>query len=263
MAKTATPPPPLYKLLLEARAPWEFASLYLSRRWLDRIPKGDGHPVLVFPGMMATDISTYPMRQQIRRFGYSAYAWQSGRNVGPQLGTIRRLIDRVERLYSRHKEPVSLVGWSLGGLYAREIAKVVPEHVRCVITLGSPVNGDARGTNVWRIFKHLNGELPDEKIRKRIHTPPPVPTVSIYSRSDGVVGWQSALNPNHAHCENIEVFASHLGIGFNPLAMAALADRLAQRPERWEKFNAEKLRRTLWGDEETEQSEQELSVRTR
>jgi pimeloyl-ACP methyl ester carboxylesterase len=249
MAKLINPPPALYKLLLEARAPWELAALYATRRWLDRMPKGDGHPVLVFPGMLATDISTIPMRSQLKRFGYTPYAWQSGRNVGPQLGTIRRLIDRVERLYSRHKTPVSLVGWSLGGMYAREIAKVVPEHVRCVVTLGSPVNGDARGTNVWRIFKHLNGELPSEKIRKRIHTPPPVPTISIYSRSDGVVGWQSALNPSHPHCENIEVFASHLGIGFNPLAMAALADRLAQKPGRWERFNAEKLRQTLWGSQ--------------
>lgn len=249
MAKTSNPPPSLFKLLLEARAPWELAALMASRRWLDRIPKGDGHPVLVFPGMLATDISTVPMRRQLERFGYTPYAWKCGRNVGPQLGTIRRLIDRVERLYSRHKTPVSLVGWSLGGLYAREIAKVVPEHVRCVVTLGSPVNGDARGTNVWRVFQHLNGELPDEKIRKRIHTPPPVPTVSIYSRSDGVVGWQSALNPQHPLCENIEVFASHLGIGVNPLALAALADRLAQQPEKWQRFNAQALWAQLRGEE--------------
>jgi pimeloyl-ACP methyl ester carboxylesterase len=240
-------PPPWWMLLLEARAPWEFAALLASRRWLDRLPRGDGHPVLVMPGMLATDLSTVPLRRELGRFGYEAYGWRCGRNVGPRLRVIRRLAERIENLHDRHGQPVSLLGWSLGGLYAREMAKLLPESVRCVITLGSPVSGTPRATNVWRVFQLVNGGMPDLRAQRRLREPPPVPTVSIYSRSDGVVAWRASLNPAEAHCENIEVFASHLGLGVNPLALAVIADRLAQDPQRWRRFDPALLHGTLTG----------------
>ena len=242
---TAVAPPSWWKLLLEARAPWEYAALLASRRWLERMPGGDGHPVLVLPGLLASDLSTIPLRNQLDRFGYSPYGWRNGRNLGPDLGLIKRLAERIERLHYSHKDPVSLLGWSLGGLYARELAKLVPESVRCVITLGSPFSASPQATHAWRVFKLFNRGLPSEEAHRRLKDPPPVPTVSIYSRSDGVVSWQASLNPTRPGCENIEVFASHVGMGMNPLTLAVIADRLAQDPQRWQPFDAAALNRRL------------------
>ena len=144
----------------------------------------------------------------------------------------------------RHREKVSLVGWSLGGVYAREIAKMHPAQVRCVITLGSPFSGHPRATNAWRFFELVSGQsTPDAAILEQLRVAPPVPTTSIYSRSDGVVAWQCSLNEDAPHTENIEVRASHIGMGMNPIALYAIGDRLRQDPARWTRFDAQGARR--------------------
>jgi pimeloyl-ACP methyl ester carboxylesterase len=234
-------------LLLEGRAPWEYAAMLAALPWLKRLPRGDGHPVIVFPGLGAADITTAPLRSFLQDLGYSAYPWKQGFNFGPRRGVLDAVRQHVQRIAERHGEPVSLVGWSLGGLYAREIAKELPQLARCVITLGSPFAGHPRATNAWRFYEMVSGQnVLDPKLIAQLRGTPPVPTTSIYSRTDGVVAWQCSLNDESPLAENIEVHASHIGMGMNPLAMFAIADRLRQDPAHWKRFDAQGARRWFY-----------------
>jgi pimeloyl-ACP methyl ester carboxylesterase len=231
-------------MALEGRAPWEYAAMLAAMPWLRRLPRGDGHPVLVFPGLGANDFTTVPLRRFLDQLGYTTHPWGQGFNFGPRQGVLKRCNDFVRSLFDKHAQPVSLVGWSLGGLYARELAKELPEHARCVVTLGTPFTGHPRGTNAWRLFELLSGQSAhDPALMAQIRKPPPVPTTSIYSRTDGIVSWRCSLNEPGPLAENIEVVASHVGMGMNPLALYAVADRLAQPPGDWKPFEAHGVRR--------------------
>ncbi len=238
-------PHPLLLLLEAGRAPWEYAALLAASPWLRRLPAGDGHPVLVFPGLGASDITTLPMRNFLRDRGYTPYPWKQGFNLGPRAGVLESCVDQVRALAERHQgRKVSLIGWSLGGVYARETAKEVPDLVRCVITLASPFTGHPRATHAWRVFELLSGQSAHDPVQlERVRRSPPVPTTSIYSRTDGIVAWRCSVNDDEAHTENIEVHASHIGMGLNPLALYAVADRLAQDPQHWRRFDAHGARR--------------------
>ena len=231
-------------LALEGRAPWEFAASIAAAPWLRKLPKGDGHRVLVLPGLAANDLTTLPMRTFLKDRGYEALPWEQGLNLGPRAGVLDALRARVRELHRLDGRKVSLLGWSLGGVYARELAKEMPELVRCVITLGSPFAGPPQATNAWWLFERVSGHPePDAEMQAALRVAPPVPTTSIYSRTDGIVAWQCSLNPPGPLAENIEVHASHIGLGLNPLAMVAIADRLAQDPARWTPFDTSGLRR--------------------
>jgi pimeloyl-ACP methyl ester carboxylesterase len=231
-------------MLLEGRAPAELVSLIAALPWLNRLPRGDGHPVLVFPGMGASDFTTLPLRRFLQGLGYVTHAWGQGFNFGPRPGVLERSSNDVRALADRHGQPVSLIGWSLGGIYARELAKMHPELARCVITLGTPFTGHPKATNAWRIYEFLSGgKVGDAAIIAEIRKPPPVPTTSIYSRTDGVVSWRCSLNEPSALAENIEVRGSHVGMGVSPLALYAVADRLAQPIGQWRTFDASGVRR--------------------
>ena len=231
-------------LLLEWRASLEFAALVAALPWLRLLPRGDGHPVLVFPGMGASDVTTLPLRRILQRLGYVTQAWGQGFNFGPRRGVIERAADDLQSLAERHGQPVSLIGWSLGGIYARELAKRHPDASRCVVTLGTPFTGDPKATNAWRIYELLTGSRVDNaKLMTEIGKPPPLPTTSIYSRSDGIVSWRCSLNEPGPLAENIEVHSSHVGMGMNPLALYAVADRLAQPIGQWQRFDASGVRR--------------------
>jgi pimeloyl-ACP methyl ester carboxylesterase len=237
-------PPGLWKMALEGRAPWEYAALLASSPWLRQLPAGDGHPVIVFPGLGVSDFSTLPLRRFLRDRGYDPHPWRQGFNFGPRAGVLQGCIDQLKALHYRHDKKVSLIGWSLGGIYARELAKELPELVRCVITLGSPFAGHPRATNAWRLFEFVSGQsAANHDLVDAIKLAPPVPTTSIYSRTDGIVAWQCSLNPDLPHCENIEVHASHIGMGMNPLALYAVADRLAQPQGEWRRFDPHGARR--------------------
>lgn len=238
--------PNAWLMLMEARAPWELAALLAVTPWLSRLPAGDGHPVIVFPGLGASDTSTLAVRQFLGRQGYTAYPWGQGFNLGPRPGVLERCRALIEQTHARHREKISLVGWSLGGIYAREMAKECPGFVRCVITLGTPFTGHPRATNAWRFYEMVSGQRPhdDAQLLAEVRRPPPVPTTSIYSKTDGVVAWQCSINPpQHAHTENIEVHASHIGMGMNPMALYAIADRLRQDPAHWKRFDLRGARR--------------------
>jgi Alpha/beta hydrolase family len=231
-------------MMMEARAPWEYAAMVAAAPWLNRLPVGDGHPVMVFPGLGASDMSTTPLRNFLRDRGYTPYAWKQGFNFGPRHGVLDACRDLVLRTAQHHQQKVSLIGWSLGGIYAREIAKEQPDQARCVITLGTPFAGHPRATNAWRFYELVSGQsVHDHELVETIAQPPACPTTSIYSKTDGVVAWQCSINAAAPHTENIEVHASHVGMGMNPLALYAIADRLAQDPRRWKKFDVKGARK--------------------
>jgi pimeloyl-ACP methyl ester carboxylesterase len=239
--------PAPWLMLLEARAPWEYAAMLAALPWLKRLPPGDGHPVIVFPGLGVADMTTAPLRSLLESLGYSAYPWYQGFNFGPRQGVLEACRDHVRRTADRHGTRVSLVGWSLGGIYAREMAKEFPGLSRCVITLGSPFGGHPRANNAWRFFEMVSGQtVHDPAMIEQIRGLPGVPTTSIYSKTDGVVAWQCSLNEAAPRAENIEVQASHIGMGLNPLALYAIADRLRQEPARWKRFDLRGARRWFY-----------------
>jgi pimeloyl-ACP methyl ester carboxylesterase len=233
-------PPSLLLMLAEGRGLLELNSSLLFYPLLMRAPKGDGHPVLALPGFLASDLSMLPMRRYLRALGYDTYAWNMGRNLGgvaSMRGTLRNLLQRI---YGSTGRKVSVVGWSLGGVYARDLALYAPAMVRSVITLGSPFAGDIRATNATRLYELLTGEEVDDipEIRQAIAGDLPVPTTSIYSRADGIVNWRTSVLRPSATAENIEVLlASHIGLGVNPAALWAVADRLAQREGEFRHFD--------------------------
>jgi pimeloyl-ACP methyl ester carboxylesterase len=235
-------------LMLEARAPWECAVMLAALPWLHQLPKGDGHPVIVYPGFGASDISTLPLRQFLANQGYDPHPWQQGFNLGPRRGVFATCRSQLARLAAPQDRPVSLIGWSLGGLYARELAKEQPHLVRCVITLGSPFASRPQATGAWRLLQLIGGRRdgPDPAQLAQMRLPPPLPTTSIYSRTDGVVAWQCSLNADEPLAENIEVHASHLGMGMNPLALFAIADRLRQPVGHWQRFDVRGARRWFY-----------------
>ncbi len=215
--------------------------------WMGRIPKGDGHPVVVFPGLGANDGSTTPLRNFLRDRGYTPYPWKQGFNFGPRNGVLNGCRDHVQQLAQRHGERVSLIGWSLGGIYAREIAKEQPQNARCVITLGTPFSGHPRATNAWRLYEMVSGQsVHDHELAAQVKVAPPCPTTSIFSKTDGIVAWQCSLNDAALHTENIEVHASHIGMGMNPLALFAIADRLRQDTQHWKPFDVKGARRWFY-----------------
>jgi pimeloyl-ACP methyl ester carboxylesterase len=236
--------PPSGRLLLsEGRALVEFGALLGAYPLLRTLPEGDGHPVLIFPGFVASDASTAPLRAFLRRHGYAAHGWNLGRNLGLKPGLNEAKLARLKELHRQYGRKVSLIGWSLGGIYARELAKRVPDDIRMVITLGSPFKGHPRATHVARLYELLSGHTIDEaRARYELSVPPPVPTTAIFSRSDGIVAWQNCVEAPGPQTENIEIRSSHIGMGVHPVALYAIADRLAQREGNWTPFDRSGLR---------------------
>ena len=231
-------------MALELRAFWEFGALLPAWPLLTRAPKGDGHAVMVFPGLSANDASTVPLRHYLQSLGYKPWGWELGFNFGPRAGVLDEAKSNLIRTFESTGQKVSLIGWSLGGVYARELAKEMPHRVRSVITLGTPFAGSHKSTNAWRVYELTSGrKIERESENYDLPAAPPVPTTSIYSRTDGVVAWQASIQvPSQANpqTENIEVIASHIGLGLNPSAWWAVADRLAQPEDDWQPFSARK-----------------------
>lgn len=233
-----SPPGPL-RLALEWRAPMEAAASLALWPWLRRAPRGDGHSVLVLPGLAASDASTRLLRRFLRAQGWQAHAWRQGRNLGPRAGVLEACLARVQQLHAESGRRVSLVGWSLGGVYARELAKRLPHAVRQVITLGSPVGspgkGRGHGSNARRLYEFVSGPRAyAPELMARMDEPVPVPCTSVYSRSDGIVDWRASLQPSGPSAQNIRVPASHTGMGMNPLVLRLLAERLSQPEDDWQ-----------------------------
>jgi alpha-beta hydrolase superfamily lysophospholipase len=253
MTATTLSPPPRRLAWLEGRAILELGAAVAAWPRLATAPRGDGHAVIVLPGLLATDGSTRPLRRFLRGRGYEVHGWGEGRNRGLRDGVQDRLMELLQRLRRRSGRPVSLVGWSLGGLFARELAHAEPSAVRGVVTLGTPLCGHARATRAWRVYEWASGSKVDDPNLPR-PTPgrPAVPCTSIWSRSDGIVSWRCSREPVRVagaeRAENIVVEGSHCGLGFNPAVLYAVADRLAQPEGRWAPFHREGWRRFLYPD---------------
>ncbi|MDE2149757.1 MAG: alpha/beta fold hydrolase [Gammaproteobacteria bacterium] len=222
------PPPPLPLLLGELRALAEAPWFTLRTLSLAGLPRGDGHPVLVIPGFLAGDAETWPLRRALSRLGYTVHGWGCGRNLGMRPEMKQKLANRLTRLAGRNGR-VSLIGWSLGGVFARELARKAPQQVRRVFTLGSPINGNPAANNLHTLFALINRQRPpreEPQAFRRRAAPPPVPCVAIYSRSDGIVAWRCCREDAAAHTENVEISGSHFGLVVNTQALHALAVRL-------------------------------------
>jgi hypothetical protein len=237
--------------LLELRATSElgiFAATAPALRSL--LPRGDGRTVLVLPGFMAGDGSTTPLRRLLGTIGYDARGWGLGRNIGPTADVLDGIVSLIDEL-DRDNGPIDIVGWSLGGLFAREIARMTPRSVRQVITLGSPFQtiGPAQ-SNAGAAFAALRHRHSAELLAGQVpcwtRDPLPVPTTSIYTRSDGIVHWHQCLNRDLPRAENVEVYGSHCGLGFNPAALFVVADRLSLPVEEWRRFRSPRALRPLY-----------------
>lgn len=221
------------------RATGEYAGFVAARRRLRRLPKGDGHPTLVLPGFMGSDISTRALRRLLRELGYDTHAWRLGRNWGPTDQIIDGLRDRVSGLLADHGRPLTLIGHSLGGIYAREIARAAPQAVRQVITLGSPARRPESGTStiapVFQALSPMHSDRAKQADPARISEPIGVPLTAIVTKSDGVVPWRTCLVQGE-QTECIEVRGSHSGLIHNPEAIGVIADRLSQPEGTWAPF---------------------------
>ncbi len=239
-------PPSFWLGLAEFRSIGGFIAGMMAYPWLRRLPRGDGHPVLVIPGFCGVDANTLPLRYFLRKQGYIPYGWGQGTNRGITDQTMIQMTRRIEEISKLNQKKVSVIGWSLGGVIAREAARNNADLVRCVITLGSPLRGNHKATRAWNLYKLLNRkrlaiDLAPEAINQRMQ-PLQVPITSIYSRSDGIVAWPCSTVRKSKLAENIEVTCSHIGFGYDPQVLYAIADRLAQPQDAWVPFHREGLR---------------------
>ena len=197
--------------------------------------------MLVIPGFLAPDVSTLPMRRALRKAGYNAAGWGLGLNTGPRPEVVDAMQETLRRLYDETGRSVSIVGWSLGGMYARLLARAHPELVRVVVTLVSPFRFiETDGSRVSRLYRTL--ERPEERHTWRAMRQPPllVPTTSLFTKLDGVVDWRACIDEPRPNAENIELRgASHFGMGHNPAALIVITDRLEHDHDNWEPFDPE------------------------
>jgi len=213
------------------RSIYERANSVKFRQEFEPQTKGDEHPVLVIPGFLAGELSTKPLRDFVKKIGYTTYDWNLGRNYG-RLEDIETLINQIDELYNDHQQKITLIGWSLGGVYAREIAKRKPRFIRQVITLASPFKGLNKSNYAKWAYWLLNGKNADDldpDLLASIPRPAPIPTTAIYSKKDGIVPWSLCLEDEKKDLhQNIEVDSAHLGMGFDKEVLELIANLLSQ-----------------------------------
>jgi pimeloyl-ACP methyl ester carboxylesterase len=246
----ASPPP--FFLLFDQLVALEFGAFLTAA------------PVLSLGHVGASDWSTAPLRAILHQKGYATYGWKLGGNIGPHTHIVEGMDRRLREIHRRHQATVTVIGWSLGGVYARELARIHPHAVRQVITLGSPYHfrpGDRSNASALydAIAPKIDAFLPQFE-PENSRPPLPVPATSIYTRTDGMVRWQACIEAVGPTSENIEVRGSHSGLGFNPAALYAVADRLAQPDGTWTPFRAPIGMRHLYPKAATFRSKEPLAA---
>lgn len=229
MAQRDIQAPSSLGLLGEARVALEVPLLLFGLPRLARAPRGDGTAVVVLPGYGASDASTAVLQAYLRFLGYRPYGWGLGRNTGNVQQLMPRITERVVEVAAAAAAPLHLIGWSLGGYLAREVARDRPDLVRSVITLGSPVVGGPKYTAVADAYRRQGIDLDavEAAVDARYDTVLSTPVTAIYSKSDGVVAWQACIDERSPNVEHVEVRSSHVGLGFAADVYAIIADRLA------------------------------------
>lgn len=171
----------------------------------------DGPPALVIPGFIADDRTTMELRRALAEAGYRTHPWECGWNLGARRDTIERLKQRLDHISP--DQPILIVGWSLGGVFARELARQHPDRVRAVVTLGSPFSADPKLNNVWRLYECVAGHKVDDPPIPRITAKPPVPTLAIWSRKDGLIAPAAARGEPHESDKEVEFNCTHMAFG--------------------------------------------------
>jgi len=238
--------PSMFWLLTEGgRALTEWGLTFPYRKLIKQSADGDGHPVLVLPGFMASDSSTEVLREFIDDLGYTSHSWDMGRNTA-DLHCLEKLVSKIEKLRKAHRQKVTIIGHSLGGIFARQLAKANPDNVRQVITLGSPFRGIDQPNNVaWIYNKFVKGKQikeMDPELFEDLPKPAPVPTTAIYSKEDGIVPWQLCIEEEDDIHQNIRIRGSHIGMSVNPTVLEVIADRLSvKEDEVWYYFKSKNM----------------------
>jgi hypothetical protein len=225
------PPGPL-ATLRELRAPLDWASLLYRAPQLALAPKGDGRPVMLIPGYGTDERSMRPLGHYLEFLGYDVYDWAQGRNRGDVENDIQRVGKRTQEIHdARDNTPVTLIGWSLGGVSARETARLFEPYVREVITLGTPIIGGPKYTSVGRRFAemaNLDLDAFEMEVHRRNSIGIKQPVTSIYSKTDGVVSWRASVDSYNPQARNIEVKSSHFGLGANGRVWRLIANLLGE-----------------------------------
>lgn len=226
--------PPLGRFVGELRAVPELCRFAMNGT-VAGLPRGDGHPVLVFPGFLAGDMLTVPLRRRLGALGYWNAGWRFGTNFGLKPGLLAQMVHYVKSVHAGQKQPVSLVGWSLGGLYAREIAKRIPDRVRLIVTMGTPAIGDMRANNAWKLYERLNDhKVTAPPIDGDLSALPPVPVTAIVTPADGIVAAETVNIGDGPTWETLYVGGTHIGLAWNHDVVRIIADRLAQPAGTWQ-----------------------------
>ena len=221
-------PPSLRHFALEPLTFIELPRLLAAAPQLARQRRGNGDPVLVLPGYGTSNASTVLLRSYLSWLGYSVYGWRQGRNRGDIVALFPHVRDEVQQLQHLHRRPVHLIGWSLGGVLARELAREHPDSVQQVITMGSPIIGGPKYTSLARLAQREGVDLDEieRMIAAREAVAIQVPVTSIYSRRDGIVGCRASIDHHTPNARHFEVNTTHLGFGQSPEVFKLLAARL-------------------------------------
>jgi pimeloyl-ACP methyl ester carboxylesterase len=208
------------------------------------LPRGDEHPVLLLPGLATNDQSTIFIRRRLRQLGYRAFHWKLGWNTRFDEERVENLKKELDQMYAEWEQPISIIGISLGGIYARFLANYAPSKVRQIITLGSPFAGkEPIVTYGSYLYDMLNRDhkahMLLEKYGGMFRVDPSVPSTSIYSKSDGVVHWKYSLQKQGDQRQNIEVDCGHISLACNPAVINIIADRLQYNKDNWKRYNGE------------------------
>lgn len=251
-AQSSTGPHRALMLLEIPRLAGELGASYAVDLVAPRRPSGEGRPVLVIPGFQATDRMTGRLRSHLKAHGFRVHGWGQGPNIGLTDRLVDGLVERFESLRKRYDEPVSVVGWSFGGVLARWLAHTYPGDVRQVVCLGSPWRADGERTRATAMFersrrKHGISDRAKPMV-ELLRGPLPVPCTAVYSRTDGIVPWRGCSVEEAAHppAENVLVPSSHLGMVANPLVLDVVVDRLCQDPDEWQEFSWRSALRAKW-----------------
>ncbi len=235
-------PPKLINVVQEVFSGFSWAATAAAWPLLSKIEQGDGHPVLVLPGLMTNDLATLPLREFLEDRGHPTYPWKQGINRGPLPNVMKNLTSTIDELYETYGEPVSLVGWSMGGAISVALTQSNSKKIRNVITLGSPLSHAPHATNAKFFFELVSG-MDSEclSLAKMMKPHKDVPVTSLFTKNDGIVGWETSANFEHPKAEAVEILGtSHLGIVAHPGSFYLIANRLRQNKKTWTPYQPKK-----------------------